>query len=154
VDELERDICRFVSETVGMRLDRVHLTSTLGKDFGLDGDDAVEFFEAYANAFQVDVTGLRVEWSEFFGPEASGGGATGLLFLAPFVVAAASVFLVQWIFGFPWPNERALVVLILGGVLLLAWRRLDFWPYEKLFPLPKQITVAELIEAARRGRWQ
>jgi hypothetical protein len=123
--------------------------STLGEDFGLDGDDAVEFLGAYADAFQVDVTALQAEWSEFFGPEAGPGCLTALFLLVPFAVAAILVFSVGWTFGFP----RAMIAIV-GGVLMFAWRRVSFWPYKKLFPLMKEITVAELIEAARRGRWR
>jgi hypothetical protein len=153
MDQLERDICRFVSETVGVQLDRVHLRSTLGKDLGVDGDDAIEFFDAYSLAFHVDVTALQAKWSEFFGPEGLGAGQ--LIMLVPFAVAAILLFSVGWMFGLQPRADLALVIIaIVGGVLMFPWRHISFWPYEKLFSLPKQITVAELIEAARRGRWQ
>jgi hypothetical protein len=119
VDDLELKVRRFVSDKLGVRLDRVHPTSTLGKDFGMGGDEAVEFFDAYAETFQVDITAVRAEWSEFFGPEGSGPSALLFLvpFLVPFVLAAILTYVGQR-FGLRLRSELGFaVVAVVGGLL-------------------------------------
>ncbi|OAI56951.1 hypothetical protein AYO49_03200 [Verrucomicrobiaceae bacterium SCGC AG-212-N21] len=42
----------------------------LAADFGIAGLDGKEFMEAYAQEFDVDITGF--DWIDYFGPEGSG----------------------------------------------------------------------------------
>jgi hypothetical protein len=60
---------------------------TLNDDLGMDGDDAVEFFEAFAEKFSVDLKQLGEEWNLYFNPEGVSlfGTPDGLLtlFTAP-----------------------------------------------------------------------
>ena len=51
-----------------LSVEEVSLDSRLGDDLGMDGDDAVEFFQHYAREFHVDLAGMR--WKRHFGPEA------------------------------------------------------------------------------------
>jgi hypothetical protein len=37
----------------------------------MDGDDAVEFFEKFAEEFKVDLQDLRAHWDQHFAPEGS-----------------------------------------------------------------------------------
>ena len=50
-----------------MPISRLDDNTTLFGDLGIDGDDALEFLEAFAKEFDVDTSSLRV--SDHFGPE-------------------------------------------------------------------------------------
>ncbi len=52
-------------------------TTRLGEDLGMDGDDAVDFFEDFAETFRVDLADMR--WDRHFGPE----GCNPLIYLWP-----------------------------------------------------------------------
>jgi hypothetical protein len=49
---------------------RLRPDTRLEEDLGMTGDDAAEFMEAFAEAFEVDLTGI--EFHRHFGPECSG----------------------------------------------------------------------------------
>ena len=46
--ELEERIAAFIVKETGIKQKRVHLAARLAQDIGIDGDDTVEFFEAFA----------------------------------------------------------------------------------------------------------
>jgi len=50
------------------------------QDLGMDGDDAVEFFEAFGQTFSVDLARLWQHWHHHFAPE---GIFQGLPFRGP-----------------------------------------------------------------------
>ncbi len=66
-DSLKAKIISFVAEERAESAERVSLTTRLFEDLGLDGDDAVEFFEKYQGEFDVDLSSM--EWDRHFGPE-------------------------------------------------------------------------------------
>jgi hypothetical protein len=45
-----------VVQQTGLRVNRISLQSVLGKDLGIDGDDAVELMENFSKEFQVDLS--------------------------------------------------------------------------------------------------
>jgi Protein of unknown function (DUF1493) len=49
---------------------RLRADTRLEEDLGMTGTDAAEFLEAFAEAFEVDLTGI--EFHKHFGPECSG----------------------------------------------------------------------------------
>jgi acyl carrier protein len=49
--------------------ERLSLESSLNDDLDIDGDDAIEFFEAFTEKFNVDLTELGEDWSLYFAPE-------------------------------------------------------------------------------------
>lgn len=67
--ELRERIVAMVAEERSMNPQRILLSSRLLHDLGMDGDDAVEFFEKFAKEFNVDLSALGKHWSEHFGPE-------------------------------------------------------------------------------------
>jgi Protein of unknown function (DUF1493) len=69
MNSLELEIRRLVSRETGISIERVALTSTLGTDCGMDGIDAVDFFEVYEKEFKVDIGELWTEWPAYFCPE-------------------------------------------------------------------------------------
>jgi acyl carrier protein len=64
---LSERVRAFVAEQCGVPLNRIEPPTTLFGDLGVDGDDAVQFFQAFAREFEVDVSGLDL--TRHFGPE-------------------------------------------------------------------------------------
>ena len=64
---IESDVLDFVSDRLGSRRDKVTLDTTLLGDLGVDGDDADEFFVAFAERFHVNLSALNL--SRHFGGE-------------------------------------------------------------------------------------
>lgn len=59
-----------VSEFTGAPPETLTPETTLFYDLGIDGDDAIEFFDEFRKSFGVDLTEFKIE--SHFGPEASG----------------------------------------------------------------------------------
>jgi hypothetical protein len=68
-NELQSAVFAFIQNERRCKPDEIGLDRSLNLDLGMDGDDAVEFFEAFAEKFGVDLTELGEEWSRYFGPE-------------------------------------------------------------------------------------
>lgn len=67
MEGLEATVLRFVAEQVGAPFDRVRPETTLLGDLNIDGDDAVDLFDAFGREFAVDLSNLDL--SRHFGPE-------------------------------------------------------------------------------------
>ena len=68
--ELYSRIVAFVSETTGIRAERIHATTRVQHDCGVTGDDAVELMSKFSEQFSVDLA--EFEFDRHFGPESSG----------------------------------------------------------------------------------
>jgi len=66
---LQERVLAFVSEQTGVKREKIHLETTLSGDLGVEGDDAVEFFEEFRTEFAVELQELGRDWSFYFGPE-------------------------------------------------------------------------------------
>lgn len=62
-------IFQLIAEKQGIKQSKITRDKSLNFDLGVDGDDAVELFEAFAEKFKVDLTSLGEEWDRYFGPE-------------------------------------------------------------------------------------
>ncbi len=86
MESLESRVRRAVAAERGVPLDHVTLASTLSRDLGMDGDDAVDFFRNFETEFHVDLCALWSEWDLFFASES--WGPAGLLVVGlPFLCA-------------------------------------------------------------------
>lgn len=47
-------------------------STRLQHDLGMDGDDAVDFFDQFSRQFNVDIDALKEDWALHFGPERGG----------------------------------------------------------------------------------
>jgi hypothetical protein len=142
--ELEARIIGFVAEERGMKPQRIILSSRLYHDLGMDGDDAVEFFEKFGKDFNVDLSPLREHWSEHFGPE---GSAPSLGCMVVIGVAVVLGDLLHRVFQFL-PSWAWMIV------LLIAFG----WAYHRIFASSERddmlsITVVDLVEAVSHERW-
>ena len=77
---LEAQVIQLVAEAADVKPETVHLTTRLLDDLGMDGDDAVEFFNRVHEQFGTDLTNLHSHWREHFGPEGL-SCAAGLIFI-------------------------------------------------------------------------
>lgn len=138
-DILEDRVQGFTAQHLGVKRSKLSTATRLNRDLGMDGDDAVEFFKDFAAEFQVNLDDLYSRWDQHFGPE--GGPSFGFLvivvacIIAGFWLRDRLVWLPAWAWG---------IALIFA--VILAYQ---FWFAKKMLP----ITVDDLVEAARSGRW-
>lgn len=67
--DVETAVIEFVVLETSANPSGLTLDTRLREDIGTDGADAVEFFEHFASAFGVDLSGFEI--SQRFGPEAA-----------------------------------------------------------------------------------
>ena len=138
MDALEERVIAFVAYELSMRPEKISLIDRLNLDLGLDGDDAVEFFEKFGKEFSVNLKPLGQAWHEHFGPE----GGLSLFGLACFVLFAVGV-AIHWMVN--WIPVWA------GIPLIIVW----VWPL-RCWPIRKTltpVTVRDLVNAACTGSW-
>jgi hypothetical protein len=58
-----------LSDERGVRREEISLDKSVNFDLGMDGDDAVQFFEAFGERLSIDLTSLGEEWDLYFAPE-------------------------------------------------------------------------------------
>jgi hypothetical protein len=109
----------------------------------MEGDDAVEFFEDFQKKFSVDLRVLGEDWNYYFGPEGV-PLRDALLFVVP-----GSMISILFIELFPrMPDWASFVAgFLLWAAVLFAWVHLF---RKKKQP---QITIQDLIDCVRAGRW-
>jgi hypothetical protein len=138
-DVLKDQVHSFTSRHLGVKENKLSTTTRLNRDLGMDGEDAVEFFKDFAAKFDVNLDGLYADWDKYFGPE--GGPSFGFL-----VIVVLSVIAGSWLrlrFGL-FPDWVWGIALIIAAILSY-----NFGFAHKMLP----ITVGDLIESARLGRW-
>jgi hypothetical protein len=140
--ELHERILALVSEATGVKLEKLQLTSTLSGDLGMEGDDAVEFFEKFGSEFAVDLSGLYRDWKFNFSPE-------GVPIATALLVAIPPVGIVIVLERF-FPRLRGIVALGISALLwlglLVKWNK---WRHGD----SPQITVEDLVQSASSGKW-
>lgn len=142
--ELFDRITRFVQEQVGVSLDDIHLDSRLSDDFGMAGDDAIEFFDKFVEEFHVDRKSVTFDFEKHFGSEGFGCGCI-----------PAIVVLGCWC-GFAEQHGYAEVVILsvaFFAAIAIYW--LCGVIYRRIFGevIANPITINDLFEAAKAGRW-
>jgi hypothetical protein len=142
-DLIEKRVFSFVAEKTGVKREHLSAATALSRDIGMEGDDAVEFFEAFGREFAVDLKLLHQNWSCYFGPEGMTVGA------ALQIVIPAGILGVVFIKIFPrLPDWLSFLgAFVLWMVCLFCWGK---WRGERGTP---QITIQDLIECAKVGKW-
>jgi hypothetical protein len=132
---------RFVRDQTGFPLQDISLDTRLRDDIGLAGDDAYEFFLAFAKEFEVDrKTFATFKIEKHFGNEGLSLLAPGclILLLAVFVGGLG----VYWV---------ALAMILVGVVQLLR----DFVGFRgRSQEAHGEITVKDLVDAAEAKKWK
>jgi hypothetical protein len=142
-DSIEKRVYTLVSSERGVRLEKLAPKSTLSYDLGMEGDDAVEFFEEFGKEFAIDLKRLGEDWHCYFSPEGVTLSA-GLLVGIPGSIIAIGLMKL-----FPrWPDWLCFVLAFLAWIAVLAsWGN---WRSRDLFA---QITIQDLIDSAKAGKW-
>ena len=65
---IEDRVKSLVAQQTAIRIEKLSLQTELGKDLGVDGDDAVELLSKFSEEFQVDLS--TFQFDKYFGPEA------------------------------------------------------------------------------------
>ena len=138
---LEKNVLTFVRDHCPvLRQHKLSLKTRIAQDLGMDGDDAVEFFADFGKRFDVDFGDLHIRWDEHFAPEGSGSwGAMAVLCIC--VIAG---FWLHDLFGLLPSWGWGIALIGMAAVIHQCW-------FAKDTILP--ITVGDLVEAARSGRW-
>lgn len=66
-ESIDDQVMDFVAKEVPVNRTKISPSTTLFGDLGIDGDDALEFLQAYAEHFGVNIEGLK--FTDHFGPE-------------------------------------------------------------------------------------
>jgi len=138
--DLEERIIAFTAEETGLKPEKIRLDCRLLHDLGMDGDDAVEFFEKFSETFHVDLAVLRENWRQHFGPEgvhpafiAFIGVAVGVAGLLHELIQAVPI----WAWCIP----------LIPATLWSVARIVGVDP--RIIP----VTVEDLVKAANAGKW-
>ena len=141
-----RDLAGEVIELLILRTnakrDEITLSAQLLHDLGMDGEDAVDFFDEFATKFNVDISTLRQDWSLHFGPERL--PLAGILVI---LLWALSSGLLHLIF------EQVPIWAFAAGLALIAG-----WALSRLNRKGESagldpIRVSDLVASAQSGRW-
>lgn len=143
-DSIEDRVYAFVADELGVKRETLTPSSTLSHNLGMEGDDAVEFFERFAKTFSLDFKQLGADWDAYFFAEGAGLGTMLCVLVLSGIFAVA--------FGLAFPNLPLWVpgiLGVLGGVF--GWvAAIYYWP--KMHPR-SQISIQDLVDCARAGIW-
>lgn len=118
---------------------RLTTDTQLAHDLGMDGEDAVEFFDEFHRDFGVDLEDLHMHWDQHFSPE----GTLSLGVLVAIVLCITAGF---WLRG-----AIGILPAWAWGLVLIAIAALIHHRFTKDDRLP--ITLGDLVESVRIGRW-
>lgn len=141
-DSIQDRVTALLAEERG--IDRGKLTphSTLSHDLGMEGDDAVEFFQKFRDQFGVDLSKLDEDWNQYFASE----GVSPLLVLVMLGPGA----LVGFAIGRRFPGIATWLCFSFG---MLLWLVPFFYFIRRRSKNHPQISVQDLIACAQAGRW-
>jgi acyl carrier protein len=139
--DYQSEVIDILADERGLPAERLQLSDRLRQDLGMDGDDAVDFFNGLHERFGTDLTHLHERWSEHFGPEGFSCW-TGLVIM-PAAVMGGVIAAVAGLSTF-W--GVAVTVALLAAWL---WVMRRWGPSDKMVP----VTVQEVVAAVEAGAW-
>jgi acyl carrier protein len=139
---LEDQVVKFTCDQLGVKPAKVKSESRLNLDLGMDGDDAVEFFEKFKTQFSVDLEDLDIHWDQHFAHE----GGPGFGWVIVVIVCSLGIDYWHWSVGsLPAWLTYVCLLAVLGALTFRLLRRKT--------PSNAGVTVRDLVEAARAHRW-
>jgi hypothetical protein len=141
-DSLEERVYSLVAEERGMPREELSAGKTLSYDLGMEGDDAVEFFENFERQFNVDLTNLWLNWNRYFAPEGV-APQTALVVLGPGALIGLGL-------GQAFPRLSTWLCFGFGMVLWVV--PFYYFVHRRSRDFP-QISVQDLIDCAKAGHW-
>lgn len=137
----QSEVMSILAEERGLPPEKIQLSDRLVQDLGMDGDDAVDFFNSLYERFGTDLTHLHEHWSEHFGPEGLSCW-TGLVIIP----AAAIGGVVAAVAGLTTFSGLAITIALLATWL---WVTRRWGPPHKIVP----VTVQQVVAAVEAGAW-
>ena len=142
-NELHDRVLAMVSWATDAKAEKLQLGITLSGDLGMEGDDAVEFFEKFGSEFAQDLTHLYRDWKFYFSHE-------GVPIVTALLVAILPVGIAILLERF-FPRLHGMVALGIAALLwlpvLVQWSR---WRYKNR---TVQIAIEDLAQSASTGKW-
>ena len=143
---LQERVLAFVSEQTGAKREKIHLETTLSGDLGVEGDDAVEFFEEFRTKFAVDLQELGRDWSFYFGPEGLPLSASIIIIIPPVLIGLALTRMFPRVPEWLW----FITAFVSWMFLLVLWGN---WRERNALVKRPQVMVQDLIDCAHSGVW-
>ena len=139
--DLQSEIIGLIAYERGLASEKVRLSDGLLQDLGMDGDDAVDFFNSLHARYGTDLTHLHESWADHFGPEGLSSWFGLLIILAAIIGGLTAAFL----------GLSGIWVVIIAVSLLAAliWTMRAIGPPDRTVP----ITVDEVVSAVESGAW-
>jgi hypothetical protein len=141
---LQERVLAFVSEQTGVKGEKIRLETTLSRDLGIEGDDAVEFFEKFRTKFAVDLQELGRDWSFYFCPEGLPISTALIVFVPAIPIALVLIQIFPRVPDWLW----FIAALVFWVSLVGFWEN---WRERKA--KHPQVTVQDLIDCAHSGVW-
>lgn len=137
----QSQVIDLVADERGLSREKLHFSDRLLEDLGMDGDDAVDFFDDLHERFGTDLTYLYEHWSEHFGPE--GFSCWNGLVIIPAAITGGALAGAARLSAF-WAMAITLA-------LLITWS----WLTRRLEPSggTKPITIGDVVAAVEAGEW-
>ena len=118
---------------------RLTTDTRLAQDLGMDGEDAVEFFDEFQRDFGVDLVDLHMHWDQHFSPE----GTLSLGALVAIVLCITAGFWLRGALGILPAWSWGLILIGISALIHQRFVRDDRLP----------VTLGDLAESVRVGRW-
>ena len=86
--ELLNEVIAFVAEYWGEPKSRLFAETSVNNDLGIDGDDGLEFMEAFSRRFAVDLE--TFPYDNYFGPEAAANPISIIVAMTRYITTGKS----------------------------------------------------------------
>jgi Protein of unknown function (DUF1493) len=143
---LQERVFAFVSEQTGVKQEKLRLETTLSRDLGVEGDDAVELFEEFRTRFAVDLQELWRDWSFYFGPEGLPLSASIIIFIPAVLIGLALTRMFPRVPEWLW----FITAFVSWMFLLVLWGN---WRERNVKIKRPQVSVQDLVDCVHSGAW-
>jgi hypothetical protein len=137
----QSEVMDLLAHERGLPREKIQLSDRLLQDLGMDGDDAVDFFNSVHERFGTDLTHLHKHWRNHFGPE--GFSCWNGLVIIPAAVIGGVVAAVAGLSTF-WGFAISVALLAAWIWVMRRWGRPD-----EMVP----VTVEDVVSAVEIGTW-
>jgi acyl carrier protein len=143
---LQERVLAFVFEQTGVKREKIHLETTLSGDLGVEGDDAVEFFEEFRTEFAVELQELGRDWSLYFGPEGPPLSASIIIIIPTVLIGLALTKISPRV-----PEWLSFITAFVSWMFLLVlWGN---WRERNAKIRRPRVSVQDLVDCAHSGAW-
>ncbi len=137
----QSEVLDLVAHERGLPREKVQLSDRLLQDLGMDGDDAVDFFNSVHERFGTDLTHLHEHWREHFGLEGFSCW-NGLVIIPAAIIGGVVV-------GSAGLSTFLGVAITVALLVAWLWMMRRWGPPDRIVP----VTVEEVVTAVKAGSW-